>query len=178
MGASFELRSPSLPGLLIQTAPLHRVLDRRPAEFARPARGHRVPRRARSSTQHVLPHVKYDHLQNRVVISVAALQGPLKAADSTPAMLYGGIGFLYARQMLRALDCGGLRIDAQGNVVPQSWASPQWKAASRNRLVLIHGGPLYPLPCSLNRFRLIDLEIVRWLAVRWKLSLEGPSVQS
>ncbi|XP_077541092.1 endothelin-converting enzyme 1-like [Haemaphysalis longicornis] len=85
---------------------------------------------------YVLPHMKYDYLQNWVVISVAALQGPLKAADSTPAMLYGGIGFLYARQMLRALDCGGLRIDAQGNVVPQSTECLQ----------PVHEGPFPEIP--------------------------------
>ncbi|KAK8759722.1 hypothetical protein V5799_002650 [Amblyomma americanum] len=74
---------------------------------------------------YVLPYFDYDYLQNRVLISVAALHGVLKAVQATPAVLYGGLGFSFARQLLRALDSGGLKIDPEGNVLPDTWASPQ-----------------------------------------------------
>ncbi|KAH6927797.1 hypothetical protein HPB50_008631 [Hyalomma asiaticum] len=82
---------------------------------------------------YVLPYFNYNYLQNRVVISVAALNGVLRAVQATPAVVYGGLGFSYARQLLRALDSGGLNIDAEGNIVPNTWASPQWKKAMRER---------------------------------------------
>ncbi|XP_077486401.1 endothelin-converting enzyme 2-like [Amblyomma americanum] len=84
---------------------------------------------------YVLPYFDYDYLQNRVLISVAALHGVLKAVQATPAVLYGGLGFSFARQLLRALDSGGLKIDPEGNVLPDTWASPQWKEAAQKRQV-------------------------------------------
>ncbi|XP_077541640.1 endothelin-converting enzyme 1-like [Haemaphysalis longicornis] len=98
---------------------------------------------------YVLPHLNYDYLQNQVVVSVAALHGVLKAVSGTPAMLYGGLGFSYARHLLRALDRAGHMIDARGNVVPDSWASPHWRAAERNRTACLepaYDGPFPEIP--------------------------------
>ncbi|KAH7937809.1 hypothetical protein HPB49_016216 [Dermacentor silvarum] len=82
---------------------------------------------------YVLPYFDYDYLQNRVLISVAALHGALRRVQATPAVVYGGLGFSYARQLLRALDSGGLKIDADGNIVPDTWASPRWMEVKRER---------------------------------------------
>ncbi|XP_050026214.1 endothelin-converting enzyme 1-like [Dermacentor andersoni] len=82
---------------------------------------------------YVLPYFDYDYLQNRVLVSVAALHGALRRVQATPAVLYGGLGFSYARQLLRALDSGGLKIDAVGNIVPDTWASPRWMQVKRER---------------------------------------------
>ncbi|XP_065282411.1 endothelin-converting enzyme 1-like isoform X3 [Dermacentor albipictus] len=98
---------------------------------------------------YVLPYFDYDYLQNRVLVSVAALHGALRMVQATPAVLYGGLGFSYARQLLRALYSGGLKIDAVGNIVPDTWASPRWMQVKRERAACMapaYDGPFPEIP--------------------------------
>ncbi|XP_070384769.1 neprilysin-like isoform X3 [Dermacentor albipictus] len=83
------------------------------------------------------PLFRYDYIMNRVLISAAALRMPAYSGQGTKAMLYGGLGFSYALQLVKALDPGGLRVDADGNV--HSWAPKGWSEAIANRSTLCHG---------------------------------------
>ncbi|KAH7982444.1 hypothetical protein HPB52_005060 [Rhipicephalus sanguineus] len=74
----------------------------------------------------VPPLVRYDYLRNTVGVSAAALSPPLYSSSGTPAMMYGGLMFSYARELVRMVDGAGLKVDPQGDVVP-SWASSSWK---------------------------------------------------
>ncbi|KAK8787643.1 hypothetical protein V5799_022575 [Amblyomma americanum] len=48
--------------------------------------------------------VRYEPFSRRVVVSAAALAAPYYYAQGTKAMFYGGIGFLYAKALLQAID--------------------------------------------------------------------------
>ncbi|KAK8761251.1 hypothetical protein V5799_027490 [Amblyomma americanum] len=72
------------------------------------------------------PLVRYDYLRNAVVLSVAALTAPLFALHATPAMLYGGLMFSYALEVVRALDRTGMKVDPHGDVAAK-WASSNWE---------------------------------------------------
>ncbi|KAH9369369.1 hypothetical protein HPB48_022460 [Haemaphysalis longicornis] len=49
-------------------------------------------------------------------------------------MTYGGLGFSYASQLVRAFDDGGMAVDANGSITADSWASPSWKRGSLAKL--------------------------------------------
>ncbi|XP_049518471.1 neprilysin [Dermacentor silvarum] len=83
------------------------------------------------------PLFQYDYIMNRVLISAAALRMPAYSGQGTKSMLYGGLGFSYALQLVKALDPAGLRVDADGNV--NSWAPKEWSEAIANRSALCHG---------------------------------------
>ncbi|KAH6936299.1 hypothetical protein HPB50_015229 [Hyalomma asiaticum] len=73
-----------------------------------------------------LPLAEYDYVRNAVRISVQALSAPVYYEHGTDAMFYGGLGFLYARELLKSLDAEGMSFDADGNV-GHDWSSEVWK---------------------------------------------------
>ncbi|XP_075536329.1 endothelin-converting enzyme 2-like [Dermacentor variabilis] len=75
-----------------------------------------------------LPLLDYDYILNAIRISVQALSAPVFYAQGTRAMFYGGLGFLYATQLVRALDKYGLRINSSGDVTGL-WLSSTWQHA-------------------------------------------------
>ncbi|KAH7943359.1 hypothetical protein HPB52_007263 [Rhipicephalus sanguineus] len=56
-----------------------------------------------------LPYVQYVHLLNEVRLSVGALVPPLYYPEGTTSMLYGGLGFFYAKSLIDALDSEATR---------------------------------------------------------------------
>ncbi|KAL1428057.1 hypothetical protein MTO96_046206 [Rhipicephalus appendiculatus] len=81
-----------------------------------------------------LPLVEYDYLRNEVRVSVQALSHPVFYFEGTRAMFYGGLGFLYAAEVVRALDADGARRDDHGVLAPNgSWLSPAWTEAVLDR---------------------------------------------
>ncbi|KAH6939713.1 hypothetical protein HPB50_020949 [Hyalomma asiaticum] len=81
-----------------------------------------------------LPLLEYDYLRNEVRVSVQALSRPVFYFEGTRAMFYGGLGFLYAAEVVRALDADGARRDAGGVLVTNgSWLSPAWMEAVVDR---------------------------------------------
>ncbi|KAH7982972.1 hypothetical protein HPB52_008458 [Rhipicephalus sanguineus] len=75
-----------------------------------------------------LPLLDYDYILNTIRISVQALSAPVFYAQGTRAMFYGGLGYLYASQLVRALDRHGLRINSTGHVTGL-WLSSAWRHA-------------------------------------------------
>ncbi|XP_075732700.1 endothelin-converting enzyme 1 [Rhipicephalus microplus] len=75
-----------------------------------------------------LPLLDYDYILNTVHISQQALSAPVFYAQGTLAMFYGGLGFLYASQLVRALDKHGLRINGSGHITGL-WLSSAWRHA-------------------------------------------------
>ncbi|KAH9375104.1 hypothetical protein HPB48_010358 [Haemaphysalis longicornis] len=86
--------------------------------------------RARGS--YALPLLTYVHALNTVFVSMAALTRPLFYKNGTKAMLYGGLGYSYAKQVLRGIDSNGVSVDAHGRPVA-SWMSPQSMANLEDR---------------------------------------------
>ncbi|XP_070391609.1 neprilysin-2-like isoform X3 [Dermacentor albipictus] len=80
-----------------------------------------------------LPLAKYDYLRNTVGISVQALSEPMYYAQGTNAMFYGGLGFVYARELVKTVDGEGVLFDADGNV-GQEWASDVWRITMVERM--------------------------------------------
>ncbi|KAH9380274.1 hypothetical protein HPB48_018182 [Haemaphysalis longicornis] len=79
----------------------------------------------------VLPYFEYDYVSNAVRVAIGAVDIPLYAEGSTQAMVYGGLGFSYAAQLVKAFDEGGLTIDPHG-AINVSWAPPSWKRNCSN----------------------------------------------
>ncbi|KAH7965511.1 hypothetical protein HPB49_008522 [Dermacentor silvarum] len=69
-------------------------------------------------TNSLLPLFDYDRLLNTVVVSVAALAPPLYYSHGTPAMIYGGLGFAFSQQLVRAFDSAGIKRYKQGSGHP------------------------------------------------------------
>ncbi|KAK8774832.1 hypothetical protein V5799_010639 [Amblyomma americanum] len=57
-----------------------------------------------------LPLFDYDRLLDTVGVSVAALSAPVYYGRSTPVMLYSGLGFAFAQQLVKALDSVRLEV--------------------------------------------------------------------
>ncbi|XP_049518841.1 endothelin-converting enzyme 2-like [Dermacentor silvarum] len=92
-------------------------------------------------TNSLLPLFDYDRLLNTVVVSVAALAPPLYYGHGTPAMIYGGLGFAFSQQLVRAFDSAGIRIDPNG-AVGRPWASGRWvDAISKKARCVRHQDP-------------------------------------
>ncbi|KAH7984639.1 hypothetical protein HPB52_023382 [Rhipicephalus sanguineus] len=90
-----------------------------------------------------LPLVDYDYLLNSIRVSTQTLSPPAYYEQGTHAMFYGGLGFLYASQLVRALDPEGLRIDAQGDIVGELWLSPLWRHAVMDVAACLTGSGSY-----------------------------------
>ncbi|KAL3222573.1 hypothetical protein MRX96_028355 [Rhipicephalus microplus] len=74
-----------------------------------------------------LPLIEYDYLRNSVRVSVQSLSRPVFYGHGTLAMFYGGLGFLYAREMVKALDSEGSRRDDAGALTEEPWMSLAWR---------------------------------------------------
>ncbi|KAH9377568.1 hypothetical protein HPB48_000764 [Haemaphysalis longicornis] len=73
---------------------------------------------------YALPLVTYEHALNTVFVAMAALTRPLFYSPEAGAMTYGGLGYQYARQVLRAIDSNGASLDRFGRPV-ETWLSPE-----------------------------------------------------
>ncbi|XP_072140446.1 neprilysin-1-like [Dermacentor andersoni] len=74
----------------------------------------------------VLPLFAYDYLLNMVSIAVTALARPVFYAQGTAAVDHGGLGFGFARELVKALDSTGLMIDPAGRI-NDSWVTSRWR---------------------------------------------------
>ncbi|KAH9369371.1 hypothetical protein HPB48_022462 [Haemaphysalis longicornis] len=92
----------------------------------------------------VLPYFRYNYISNSVLVSVAALARPLYDTNGTASMTYGGLGFSYAAQLVRAFDNGGMAVHTDGNIAADSWSSASWKWGSRSKLECLK--PFYDSP--------------------------------
>ncbi|KAH7936208.1 hypothetical protein HPB52_020082 [Rhipicephalus sanguineus] len=63
------------------------------------------------------PYLTYDAILNRVLITMGAVARPMYYRNGTRSMLYGGIGFLMALQLVKSLDRSGLRWHPNGSAV-------------------------------------------------------------
>jgi putative endopeptidase len=91
------------------------------------------------------PAIAYDIAQNRLIVTAAALQGPIFAEAATPAEKFGAFGGLVAHEVSRAIDAKGAMIDARGEL--RSWWTPADKSAWTllgNRVAAQYGGYAFP----------------------------------
>jgi putative endopeptidase len=91
------------------------------------------------------PALSYDLAQNRLIVTAAALQGPIFTdADGLPGK-FGAYGSLVAHEISRAIDAKGALVDAKGEL--RSWWTPADKSAWTligNRVAAQYGA--YPFP--------------------------------
>lgn len=73
------------------------------------------------------PSLAYDLAQNRLIVTAAALQGPIFNAQSNAANKFGSYGALVGHELTRAIDAKGALIDARGEL--RSWWTPADKTA-------------------------------------------------
>ncbi|XP_050027820.2 membrane metallo-endopeptidase-like 1 [Dermacentor andersoni] len=66
---------------------------------------------------YVPAHVSYDYILNSMALPIGIVDRPLYYPKGTDAMFYGGLGFLLAKEMVKALDNVGLRWHPSGNHV-------------------------------------------------------------
>ncbi|XP_077500120.1 endothelin-converting enzyme 2-like [Amblyomma americanum] len=78
--------------------------------------------------------IAYDYADNAVNVAAASLTSPLYYLNATPAMFYGGIGFYFTAEAMRALDWTGLQIGANGHIVSPSWMSNATRQVMESRL--------------------------------------------
>ncbi|XP_075551115.1 membrane metallo-endopeptidase-like 1 [Dermacentor variabilis] len=78
------------------------------------------------------PYFVYDYFMNSVRVAIGAVSRPLYYSEGTRAMFYGGIGFSFAFELVKALDREGLRWSRHGGVVT-SIISANSKAAFDER---------------------------------------------
>ncbi|XP_054922262.2 neprilysin-1-like [Dermacentor andersoni] len=78
------------------------------------------------------PYFIYDYFMNSVGVAIGAVSRPLYYSEGTRAMFYGGIGFSFAFELVKALDREGLRWSRHGGVVT-SIISANSKAAFDER---------------------------------------------
>ncbi|KAH6936843.1 hypothetical protein HPB50_023722 [Hyalomma asiaticum] len=69
------------------------------------------------------PYARYWYLLNTVRLSLGVLAQPAYHRQGTRAMLFGGLGFIFARQLVGAVDGSGVGLDATGKPVAGSWIS-------------------------------------------------------
>lgn len=92
-------------------------------------------------TGYMQPLFGYDYIFNKLLISTAALSLPAYSGRGTRAMVYGGLGFSYARQLLKAFDQVGLKIGADGHIGVNSWAPEEWLEALAQKSAGCSGSP-------------------------------------
>ena len=91
------------------------------------------------------PAIAYDLAQNRLIVTAAALQGPIFADANGEAGKFGAYGALVAHEISRAIDAKGALVDAKGEL--RSWWTPADKSAWTllgNRVAAQYGA--YPFP--------------------------------
>ncbi|KAH6941694.1 hypothetical protein HPB50_022686 [Hyalomma asiaticum] len=70
------------------------------------------------------PYLMYDAILNRVLMTMAAVANPMYYGNGTRGMLYGGIGFLMALELVKSLDRNGLRWHPNGSAV-STWLTEE-----------------------------------------------------
>ncbi|MCW4453257.1 M13 family metallopeptidase [Flavobacterium sp. MXW15] len=73
------------------------------------------------------PALAYDLAQNRLIVTAAALQGPIFNTSGSVAEKFGAYGSLVAHEVTRAIDAKGALVDARGEL--RSWWTPADKTA-------------------------------------------------
>ncbi|MGB3392577.1 MAG: M13 family metallopeptidase [Stenotrophomonas sp.] len=73
------------------------------------------------------PSLAYDLAQNRLIVTAAALQGPIFTDANGMAGKFGAYGTLVAHEISRAIDAKGALVDAKGEL--RSWWTPADKSA-------------------------------------------------
>ncbi|XP_077497967.1 endothelin-converting enzyme 1-like [Amblyomma americanum] len=87
----------------------------------------------------LMPLIRYDYLRNVVSVSVATLQRPLFYLYGTPAMTHGGLGFTFAKELVKALDSTGLMVDPSGRI-DDSWVPAEWREHTAQRACCLPSG--------------------------------------
>lgn len=91
------------------------------------------------------PSLAYDLAQNRLIVTAAALQGPIFTEAGGNAGKFGAYGALVAHEISRAIDAKGALVDAKGEL--RSWWTPADKSAWTllgNRVAAQYGGYAFP----------------------------------
>ncbi|KAL1481612.1 hypothetical protein MTO96_034345 [Rhipicephalus appendiculatus] len=84
--------------------------------------------------------VIYDYLSNSIDVAFTTFSHPVYFSYGTRAMFYGGVGFLFASQIMKAQDPTGLYITANGSVVDGSWMAPYDSDEFQNRVRCLGNG--------------------------------------
>jgi putative endopeptidase len=77
------------------------------------------------------PSVGYDLLQNRLIVTAAALQAPILDMAADPREHYGALGALIGHELTHAFDAKGHLVDASGAL--RDWWTPADAAAWNTR---------------------------------------------
>jgi putative endopeptidase len=91
------------------------------------------------------PSVGYDLLQNRLIVTAAALQAPILDMAADPREHYGSLGALIGHELTHAFDGKGHLVDASGAL--RDWWTPADTAAWNTRsgqLSMQYAGYRYP----------------------------------
>ncbi|XP_077486588.1 neprilysin-2-like [Amblyomma americanum] len=89
------------------------------------------------------PLFSYSHVMNAVHVSMAALSRPLFYGSGTQAMLYGGLGYQYTRELVRDLDSIAVQVVAHGSV-KHRWLSRAPAAEYSKRATCLGAVNLFP----------------------------------
>ncbi|XP_077523660.1 endothelin-converting enzyme 1-like [Amblyomma americanum] len=81
-----------------------------------------------------LPYSQYVHVLNQLSLSLGAMAPPFYYKDGTKAMLHGGLGYIYAKELVGAVDSEGVKVDPLGNIV-SSWLSDAVKPTFQDRVL-------------------------------------------
>ncbi|KAH8038660.1 hypothetical protein HPB51_002804 [Rhipicephalus microplus] len=68
-------------------------------------------------TNYFPAHLIYDYILNSMDLPIGIIDRPIYYPMGTDAMFYGGLGFLFAKEMVKALDSIGLRWHPDGHQV-------------------------------------------------------------
>ncbi|XP_049268977.1 membrane metallo-endopeptidase-like 1 [Rhipicephalus sanguineus] len=82
----------------------------------------------------------YDYLSNSIDVAITTFSRPVYYSYGTRAMFYGGVGFLFASQIMKAQDPTGLSITANESVVEGSWMAPYDSDEFQNRVQCLGNG--------------------------------------
>jgi putative endopeptidase len=91
------------------------------------------------------PSIGYDLLQNRLIVTAAALQAPILDMSADPREHYGALGALIGHELTHAFDAKGRLVDATGAL--HDWWTPADVAAWNTRtaqVVAQFNGYRYP----------------------------------
>jgi putative endopeptidase len=91
------------------------------------------------------PSIGYDLLQNRLIVTAAALQAPILDMGADPREHYGSLGALIGHELTHAFDGKGHLVEASGAL--RDWWTPADTTAGNTRngqLSIQYGGYRYP----------------------------------
>ncbi|XP_072144639.1 neprilysin-1-like [Dermacentor andersoni] len=88
---------------------------------------------------HFSTYAEYDYISNAVRVAMGAVAKPAYYSHGTKGMLYGGVLFLVALQLVRAIDDEGIRWAPNGSALGDSTFSAPALEAYRARSQCQHG---------------------------------------